>query len=149
MAESEFTFKKIDEMTGREFFCVERLRSDTFVTEQKITLPEEDNDDLKAVQVFKLNKDKTDALATCRIFPLKGRTWQLGRLCVDKELRGQGLGSRIMRAVDQYLKKRGVCEISCHAQVHAKPFYERLGYHSRGPVFDEGGMQHVQMVKKL
>lgn len=36
----KFSFKKIDEMTGREAFCIERLRSEVFVSEQKITLPE-------------------------------------------------------------------------------------------------------------
>lgn len=36
---NDFTFKTVDEMTGREFFCVERLRNDVFVAEQKITLP--------------------------------------------------------------------------------------------------------------
>lgn len=50
-----FTFKKIDEMTAREFYCVERLRNTTFVAEQKITLPDLDDEDLIAVQVYLLN----------------------------------------------------------------------------------------------
>ena len=38
--DKKFSFKKVDEMSGRELFCVERLRSEVFVTEQKITLSE-------------------------------------------------------------------------------------------------------------
>ena len=47
---NDFTLKKIDEMSGRELFCTERLREETFVTEQKITLPELDAQDLIAIQ---------------------------------------------------------------------------------------------------
>lgn len=54
---NEFFFKKVDEMSGRELFCVERLRINSFVVEQKITLPELDDTDLVATQVYLLNDD--------------------------------------------------------------------------------------------
>ena len=63
-----FYFKAIDEMTGREAFCVERLRNEVFVSEQKITVPEIDDEDFYAIHVFTLNKSNDNALATCRIF---------------------------------------------------------------------------------
>lgn len=143
-----FDFKKVDAMTGRELFCVERLRSEVFVTEQGITLPELDDEDLLAVQVFKLNAHATDAVATCRIFQEDGR-WQLGRVVVAKKQRETGLGTRLMRAVHAYLRMRGVDRLRCHAQVSAKSFYEKLGYETEGEPFDEGGIQHVLMVKSL
>lgn len=136
-------------MTGREFFCVERLRTDTFVTEQKITLPEEDDTDLRAIQVFLLNENSSDALATCRIFPVAPKIWQLGRVCTAKAARGQHLASRMMKEVHEYLKERGVYELNCHAQCQAQKFYEKLGYQTRGDVFDEGGMPHIEMFIKL
>lgn len=36
---NEFFFKKVDEMSGRELFCVERLRINSFVVEQKSLFP--------------------------------------------------------------------------------------------------------------
>ena len=54
---NDFTLKKIDEMSGRELFCTERLREETFVTEQKITLPELDDQDLIAIQAYRLNDE--------------------------------------------------------------------------------------------
>ena len=63
-----FYFKAIDEMTGREAFCVESLRNEVFVSEQKITVPEIDDEDFYAIHVFTLNKSNDNALATCRIF---------------------------------------------------------------------------------
>jgi ElaA protein len=146
---TKFLFKHIDEMTGREFFCVERLRTDTFVTEQKITLPEEDDLDLKAVQVYCLNAKQTTALATCRIFPIAADKWQLGRVAVAKNMRRQGLASQMMAAVHAYLRQKQVKYLSCHAQIQAKKFYLNLGYQPQGSIFQEGGVDHVQMTIKL
>lgn len=144
----EFTFKRIDQMTGREMFCVERLRCDVFVSEQKITLPELDDDDLKAVQVFLLNPARTIALAACRIFQKNG-AWQLGRVAVKKDARHQHLATEMLKAVHSFLQKRGAKEISCHAQLTALLFYQNMGYQKHGPVFLEGGVRHVLMSKKF
>lgn len=144
-----FQFKTIDEMSGRELFCTEKLRIDTFVAEQKITLPELDDQDLAAIQVFKLNENKTCALATCRIFADKSKKWFLGRVAVAKNQRRLHLGSQMMKAVHAYLKKRDVAKLYCHAQLAVKPFYEKLGYQCQGKVFKEGGIDHILMFKNL
>lgn len=143
-----FTFKKVDEMTGREFFCVERLRSDIFVAEQKITLPELDDQDLIAIQIYRLNEDKTNALATCRIFKEDGK-WMLGRVAVSKAARGMHLGSQMIEAAQKYLADLGSSALYCHAQMRVKPFYDSLGYQVVGEPFDEGGVEHVMMKKNL
>ena len=139
----KFCFKTIDEMTGYEAFCVERLRNEVFVSEQKITLPEIDDEDFHAIHVFSLNDGKDDALATCRIFKDKNR------VVVSKDARGMYLGSKMMKEVHEYLKDKNVNRIYCHAQITAKPFYDRLGYQVKGEIFDEGGIEHVLMYKDL
>lgn len=146
---NKFTFKHVDEMTGRELFCVERLRSETFVTEQKITLPELDDTDLVATQVYLLNKERNNALATCRVFKDEKLGWMFGRVAVAKEVRGQHFGAQMMKAVHNFLKEKGVQVVSCHAQMTAKPFYEYLGYTISGQPFDEGGIIHIMMKKEL
>ncbi|CCI84284.1 GNAT family acetyltransferase [Lactobacillus pasteurii DSM 23907 = CRBIP 24.76] len=145
---NKFEFKKIDQMTGREMFCVERLRTDTFVTEQKITLPELDDEDLIATQVFLLNQEATNAVAACRVFKQNGQ-WTFGRVAVAGEYRHQGLGRQMMEEVHEFLKDQGATSVTCHAQMQAKPFYESLGYEVAGPEFDEGGVSHIQMTKRL
>lgn len=127
-------------------FCVERLRCDVFVTEQKITLPELDDDDLGAIQVYLLNSANTIAVAACRIYQKDGE-WQLGRVAVAKSMRHQGLATKMIRAVHSFLQKRGVKKISCHAQLTAVLLYQKLGYQKEGPVFLEGGIRHVLMSK--
>ncbi|MDE6555066.1 MAG: GNAT family N-acetyltransferase [Lactobacillus sp.] len=145
----KFSFKKIDEMTGREAFCIERLRSEVFVSEQKITLPEIDNEDFSAIHVFMLNENKDNALATCRIFKEQNGDWYLGRVVVSKEARGMHLGSKMLEEVHHYLKENGVDRLYCHAQMTAKPFYDYLDYQVKGDTFDEGGIEHVLMYKDL
>lgn len=149
MASSEkFKFQKIAEMTGREVYCVARLRIDTFVTEQKITEPELDDLDLEAIQVFLLNKKQTTAVAACRIFQEDGM-WLLGRVAVSADVRGQNIGTKMINQVHEYLKDLGVKRLYCHAQMQAKPFYDWLGYKTQGDVFVEAGIEHVQMYYNL
>lgn len=146
---TNFIFKQINQMSGREMFCVERLRTETFVTEQKITLPELDDTDLVATQVYLLNKEQTNALATCRVFQDEKLGWMFGRVAVARTSRGQHLGSQMMAAVHNFLRKKGADEVTCHAQMTAKPFYDSLGYKVIGKPFDEGGIEHVLMKKEL
>lgn len=145
----KFNFKTIDQMSGREVFCVERLRSLTFVTEQKITLPELDDEDLKAIHVYYLDNEQTIANATCRIFKDKNGSWWLGRVAVLKDTRGQHLGQKMLEAVHNYLKDKGVKQLSCHAQLYVKNFYEKLGYQTESKIFREGGVDHILMHKNL
>lgn len=148
LASKKFVFKKIAAMTGREMFCVERLRCEVFVTEQKITLPELDDTDLSATQVFLLGKGQSDALAVCRVFEKKGK-WIVGRVAVRKDARKQHLGSEMLKKVQKYVKEQGGKELYCHAQLTAKSFYDYLGYQTASPIFLEGGLKHVAMIKKL
>lgn len=143
-----FVFKTISEMTSREVFCVFRLRNETFVAEQKITLPDLDDQDLTAIQVFWLNEKQTNALAVCRLFKENGN-WMLGRVAVSQAVRGQRLGQKMLEQVHQYLKTKGASSLTCHAQLRVKPFYEKLGYQTQGEVFDEGGVKHIMMKKNL
>lgn len=145
---TDFKFKTIDQMSGREHFCVERLRLDTFVTQQKITVAEADDLDLVATHVFLLNQDETNALATCRIFR-DHRQWILGRVAVSATMRSQQLGRKMLEAVHAYLAAQGVFTLSCHAQVQAQGFYERLGYEILGEPFPEAGIDHILMCKRL
>lgn len=55
----------------------------------------------------------------------------------------------MMKEVHEYLKEKDVNRIYCHAQMTAKPFYDRLGYQVKGETFDEGGIEHVLMYKDL
>jgi predicted GNAT family N-acyltransferase len=44
---------------------------------------------------------------------------------------------------------RGDHRVMLHAQVSAQAFYERAGFAPAGPVFDEAGIAHIEMMRSL
>ncbi|MGV6814141.1 MAG: GNAT family N-acetyltransferase [Phycisphaerales bacterium] len=74
---------------------------------------------------------------------LSGKVQQV---CVDKQLQGEGIGQRLMIAIEA--RGFGELELSnlyCHAQLKAMPFYKKLGWEIQGEEFDEAGIPHRLM----
>jgi len=57
-------------------------------------------------------------------------------LLVPQSLRGQGLGSRLMRQAEGEALQRGCANAWVDTQFGARPFYERLGYTVFGELDD-------------
>jgi predicted GNAT family N-acyltransferase len=74
---------------------------------------------------------------------------RIGRMAVHRALRGGGHGKAVLRALEAAAAARGEREIVLHAQRHAEAFYARLGYAPRGEPFDEAGIAHIEMRRKL
>jgi predicted GNAT family N-acyltransferase len=71
------------------------------------------------------------------------------RVAVLETYRGEGIGRRLMRAVEQDARERG-CERAClHAQTVVESFYRDLGYRTTSNVFEEADIPHVEMEKTL
>lgn len=91
------------------------------------------------------------AVGTARLLRVSSRAVRIGRLAVLPGWRGQGVGSRILRLLEETALARGVQQVVLHAQVQAQDFYLRQGYAvdaSRG-VFTEDGIAHVLVTKLL
>ena len=50
-----------------------------------------------------------------------------------------------MAPLHEEARLRGAPGVTLAAQLHAVPFYERLGYIARGPVFLDAGIEHRDM----
>ncbi len=76
---------------------------------------------------------------------------QIGRVAVLPAWRGQGLGVRLLRLLEELALARGYREAVLHAQLPVQGFYERQGYavDTRTLPFDEDGIRHVRMTKPL
>jgi predicted GNAT family N-acyltransferase len=67
------------------------------------------------------------------------------RVAVLPELRGRGIGGRLMDLLEaEALRRRLDCMV-LHAQVSALAFYTRRGYVEEGPRFEEAGIEHQEM----
>jgi len=71
------------------------------------------------------------------------------RVAVLASHRGRGVGSELMDVAESVATARGYDRIVLHAQTTATGFYERLGYEAVGDTFQEDGIEHVEMRKRL
>ena len=60
-----------------------------------------------------------------------------------------GIGSKLLGALEAEAGRRHVDGIILHAQLYALEFYRKYGYAPVGAVFEEAGMPHLEMHKKL
>lgn len=74
---------------------------------------------------------------------------RIGRLAVLAEHRRYGVGRALMQACHAAALGEGLAEVWCHAQVAAVPFYRALGYAATGKPFEEAGIEHVTMRRRL
>ncbi len=79
----------------------------------------------------------------------KGTLAKAERVAVLSRCRGTGLGALLMSALEDEARAQGFGEVVLNAQVQVVPFYERLGYVAEGPEFDEAGIQHRAMRRRL
>ena len=86
------------------------------------------------------------AAGTARILIADG-TGKIGRVCVLAPARGAGLGVLLVRAAVAVLRATpGIGQARLGAQVHALGFYAALGFAAEGPVYDDAGIAHRDMV---
>lgn len=126
-----------------------RVRTAVFVQEQRIPremeVDEADGAALHAVAYNRLGQP----VATGRLTSSAPGVGQIGRMAVDRALRGSQLGRRVLQALTDSARERGDREVLLHAQRSAEGFYTRAGYAVRGEPFDEVGIAHVEMFKPL
>jgi predicted GNAT family N-acyltransferase len=85
-------------------------------------------------------------IGTCRLFSSDERECLvLGRLAVLKAGRGKGVGQALVRACEKRALEQGKHRIELLAQVRAKGFYEKLGFHALDERCDDEGCPHVWM----
>jgi len=126
-----------------------RIRQAVFVDEQKIPAEMEwdagDASCLHAVAYNRLGK----ALGTGRLLEHVPGVAKIGRMAVLRPMRGGQVGRQVLEALMAAGRERGYREVLLHAQLSAAGFYTRAGFVQRGPVFEEAGIGHVEMVRAL
>jgi YbgC/YbaW family acyl-CoA thioester hydrolase len=126
-----------------------KLRSDVFIDEQRI--PDElewDAHDKTALHAVARNR-MGQAIATARLVAESPGLGRIGRVAVHRALRGGGHGQAVMRTLEAVAAARGDREVTLSAQRSAEAFYARLGYVPHGEPFEEAGIVHIEMRRKL
>ena len=125
------------------------IRTEVFVDEQKIPADMEwDEADAACIHAVAFNRFGL-ALGTGRLLEHVPGVAKIGRMAVRQTVRGSNVGRAVLDALLQSARQRGDREAILHAQMSAAPFYARAGFSARGPVFEEAGIPHVEMVRGL
>ena len=129
------------------------LRIKVFVEEQNVPmeleLDEKDNSE-NTVHIGFFDNNKL--IGAARLIDLDKDVIHIGRVVIDKEYRGQGIGRELIigceNTAQQILKRKIIIELS--AQIQAENFYKSLGYNRVNDIiYLDAGIEHVDMRKKI
>ncbi len=129
--------------------CME-VRRLVFQAEQGIDSAEDfDGKDEKADHVIVYIDTQPIGTARVRYLDSEKKVAKIERVAVLKEYRKLGIGKLIMEFLHDQLEEKGVKEATLDSQEYAKGFYENMGYIQEGEPFEEAGIPHVKMTKKI
>ncbi|MFD1587133.1 GNAT family N-acetyltransferase [Halorientalis brevis] len=125
-----------------------RVRHAVFVEEQGVDESlEYDGKDDDAVHF--LASEEGTAIGAARLRELDDETGKVERVAVREAHRGNGWGRDLVTAVEAEARRRGLSTLVLHAQTAVESFYHRLGYRTVSEEFEEAGIAHVEMTKRL
>lgn len=132
---------------GEEVAAALALRHAVFCAEQGVAEAEEvDGRDGEALHLVALDGGRV--VGTCRVL-VDGATAKFGRLAVERPARGRGLADALLGLAEERARAAGAARMALHAQVDARRLYDRRGYVALGDPFEEAGILHVTMEKRL
>lgn len=129
------------------------LRLKVFVDEQKVPLELEidEKDTLATTVHIGCFKDEK-LVGVARLIDMDKEIIHIGRVAIDKNYRGSGLGSEIMLGCEEVAKEvlKHPFTLELSAQVQAENFYKNLGYSRvNNNIYLDAGIKHVDMKKTI
>ena len=142
----KFVWKNFDELSNDELYAVLHLRQEVFVVEQDCPYLDADNSDQNAFHLLCYKENKLVAYLRAFKPGVKYEGSSMGRIVTEFNSRGLGIGKEITKEGVRFLKKEFPNdEIVISAQHRLKDFYTDLGFTSRGEVYLEDDIDHIQM----
>jgi len=131
-----------------DFPAIQGIRKSVFQEEQGVDpdLDFDGEDETCDQLIASLDKEY---VGTARIRYLNQTTAKIERLAVLPIARGYGVGKKIMQKALEVIDSKNIPEVLIHAQEYIKALYQQLGFQQEGEVFEEAGIRHVKMRRKL
>jgi predicted GNAT family N-acyltransferase len=147
---AERTSRVVRAGTTAELVDALAVRRAVFVDEQDVPpeLEVDDFDELGAATHF-VAYDGSEAVGAARLRPSDEGRAKVERVAVLKARRGEGIGGRLMDALEAEARERGFESLVLHAQTPVEGFYAERGYQSVGEEFEEAGIPHIEMSREL
>jgi|TARA_Y100000385_G_scaffold107223_1_gene111293 ElaA protein len=120
------------------------LRRTVFIEEQNVPENEEvDGDDPDCDHILLTVSDIPVGAARLKYY---NDFIKVQRVCVLKNYRGQGIGSKIINFIIRHVEKNDIrSSVRLGSQIHALEFYKRLGFIEFGEEYLDAGILHKDM----
>lgn len=124
------------------------VRETVFVVEQGVDPDiEYDEHDETATHIVAYDGDEPVGAARLREYdPGVGKVERVAVLASHRE---NGVGTALMDALEDEARELGLESLKLHSQTRAAGFYRSQGYERYGDEFEEAGIPHVEMRKRL
>jgi ElaA protein len=137
------------ELNVNDLYELLRLRSEVFVVEQNCVFLDQDNKDQQCYHLLLFADDKLAAYTRLVPAGLSYREVAIGRVVTSPAFRGSGLGRKVMElSIKSCDELFGAQNIRIGAQTYALPFYQSLGFVAEGELYDEDGIEHIEMLRQ-
>lgn len=121
------------------------VRYEVFVEEQGVPV-ELELDAVDPECVHALAEDHEGGAIGCgRLLP----DAHIGRMAVLGAWRGRGVGAALLSHLVELARQKRYARVVLNAQTHALAFYGRFGFEPYGDVFDDAGIPHQAMQRRL
>lgn len=145
--ELEWVCKTFDALSVVELYKILQLRCAVFVVEQNCPYQDLDNKDLICHHLSGWQGHQLAAYT--RLVPA-GKSFAeiaIGRVVISAAFRKGGLGKALMqKSIEHCYSIFGPQDIRIGAQLYLKKFYEGLGFAQCSDVYDEDGIEHIEMI---
>lgn len=142
----QVTVKKF--VYSESFSEIQAIRRSVFQEEQGVD-PTLDVDGLDSNAEHFLAYLDNQPVGTVRVRYLNQHTAKIERLAVLPEARGKGIGKKLMEQALEVATQKNMKEVVIHAQEYIKGLHQKLGFEQVGERFEEAGISHVKMLKRL
>lgn len=139
--------KKFDELTAHELYAILQLRNIVFIVEQNCAYPDIDNKDQQSQHYMGWKEGVL--VAYTRLLPpgVSYSCCSIGRVVTAPSARGEGTGRLLMeKSIQKCTELFGDGSIKIGAQLYLKKFYESLGFRQTSEIYDEDGIDHIEML---
>lgn len=130
-----------------------KLRTEVFVNEQNVPieleLDEKDNSE-HTIHIGYFNGD--ELIGVARLIDMDKEVIHIGRVAIDKNHRGEGIGHKLILGCEDIAKKvlNRDFNIELSAQVYAETFYKKLDYNRiNNNIYIDAGIEHIDMRKTI
>ena len=141
--------KTFDSLTPHELYAILRLRTEVFVVEQACVFQDMDNKDQLSYQLMGWENNRLVAYTSLIPPHLSYEEPSIGRVVTAAAARGDGLGRNLMeKSIEELTRLYGKTPIKLGAQLYLKKFYESLGFSQSSDIYDEDGIDHIEMIRQ-